>query len=246
MVRVQRGSGLEAEMVVQRDLAKVEPEVGEGFAGGAYLPREAQVDPPRLIRAVTTALARTRATLRAGTSVARLVIDADRCAGIVLDDGTTVHADAVVLAAGSWSSLLGSVPSAIPRIEPVRGQLVLLDEGRPRLSSILFAEGAYAVPRGDGHVVCGSTTEHVGHRREVTVGGVLRILTSAAALAPGLSDAELVRAWCNFRPRVVGKAGALVGPSTVPGLFVATGHYRNGILLAKSTAEAVADAILAH
>ena len=84
--------------------------------------------------------------------------------------------------------------------------------------------------------------EHVGHRREVTAEGVHGILATAMRIAPGLGAAELSRAWCNFRPHSDG--GPHVGKSLVPGLFLATGHYRNGILLAKTTADAVADAIL--
>jgi glycine oxidase len=101
------------------------------------------------------------------------------------------------------------------------------------------------VPRGDGRVICGSTMEDVGHRREVTAGGVQGILTAALAAMPRLAEAELVKTWCNFRPSVASASGTpLVGASPLPGLFLATGHHRNGILLAKTTAEAVTDAIL--
>lgn len=118
----------------------------------------------------------------------------------------------------------------------------MLEERPPRLSTIVFGHGSYVVPRGDGRVICGSTMEDVGHKREVTAGGVHGILGSAIAIAPTLRDAELVRSWSNFRPQSA--AGEpLVGRSPLAGLFLATGHHRNGILLAKVTAEAVADAI---
>jgi len=95
-------------------------------------------------------------------------------------------------------------------------------------------------------VICGSTMEDVGHRREVTAAGVHSILGAAFAVAPRLAEAELVRSWCNFRPSVASALGTpLVGASPLPGLFLATGHHRNGILLAKVTADAVADAVLA-
>jgi glycine oxidase len=126
-------------------------------------------------------------------------------------------------------------------VRPLRGQLVLLEERPPRLGSIVFLGKSYVVPRGDGRVLCGSTMEDVGHRREVTAAGVANILASALRIAPSLGGAELSRAWCNFRPHAEG--GPHAGASPVPGLFLATGHHRNGILLAKVTAEAVADAI---
>jgi glycine oxidase len=118
----------------------------------------------------------------------------------------------------------------------------MLEERPPVLHTILTADHAYVVPRGDGRVVCGSTMEDVGHVRGVTAEGVQRILASAIALSPALASAELTKTWCNFRPHVAGRP--LVGASPLPGLFLATGHHRNGILLAKQTAEDCASAIL--
>ena len=119
----------------------------------------------------------------------------------------------------------------------------MLEERPPRLSVIAFLGSAYVVPRGDGRVVCGSTMEDVGHRREVTAAGVAQILGTAMRIAPSLGAAELSRTWCNFRPHAEG--GPQVGRSPLPGLLLATGHHRNGILLAKHTAERVAGAVLA-
>ena len=104
--------------------------------------------------------------------------------------------------------------------------------------------GSYVVPRGDGRVICGSTMEDVGHQRAVTAGGVQSILGGALRIAPSLAHAELAKTWCNFRPHAA--AGPQIGASPLPGLFLATGHHRNGILLAKVTADAVADAVLAQ
>jgi glycine oxidase len=155
-----------------------------------------------------------------------------------------LRADAVVLAAGSWSSLVAGVPAAVPRVSPVRGQIVLLDERPPRVRSIVFGAGGYVVPRGDGRVLCGSTMENAGFRKEVTAGGVHAILASALACVPSLGGAQLAATWSNFRPRAAGDAGALVGASPLPGLYLATGHHRNGILLSKITGDAVATAVL--
>jgi len=152
----------------------------------------------------------------------------------------------VVLAAGSWSSLLPGVPADLPKVRPARGQMVLLDERPPRVRSMLFGHGAYVVPRGDGRVLCGSTLELVGYRREVTAGGVHAILGGALSLVPALAQAPLTSTWSSFRP-YLGSADAppLMGRSPLAGLFLATGHHRNGILLAKVTADAVADAVYA-
>ena len=244
-VEAQRVWGLRAEVVDGTRARTIERELCEGIAGAAYYPDEAQVDPPQLLRALVAAASKAGVVMRAGATVSTLVSEGGRCVGVGLAPSEILHADAVVLAAGSWSSLVPGVPEDLPRVRPVRGQLVLLEERPPRAGTIVFEGHSYVVPRGDGRVVCGSTMEDVGHRREVTAAGVQSILSAAIAVMPRLGEAEVVRSWCNFRPSVASASGApLVGASTLPGLFLATGHHRNGILLAKATADAVTDAIM--
>ena len=244
-VEAQRGHGLRAELLDATKARSIERELTPDLAGAAYYPDEAQVDPPQLLRALVVAIARAGVVIRGGTTVSTLVNEGGRCVGVALGEREVLLADAVVLAAGSWSSLVPGVPAELPKVRPVRGQLVMLEERPPRLGTILFEGHAYVVPRGDGRVICGSTMEDVGHRREVTAAGVHSILGAAFAVAPRLAEAELVRSWCNFRPSVASPEGTpLVGASPLPGLFLATGHHRNGILLAKVTADAVAECIL--
>lgn len=238
-VASQRAESLRAEIVDPTAARAIEPELGPDMAGAAFYPDEAQVDPPRLLRALVAAVARAGVTVKSGATVSSLFVEQDRCAGVELDAREVLRADAVVLAAGSWSSFVRGLPRALPEVRPVRGQLVLLEERPPRLSRMVFRGHSYVVPRHDGRVLCGSTMENVGHRREVTAGAVQKILSSAIAIAPSLAAAELSRAWCNFRPHAEG--GPQIGRSPLPGLFLATGHHRNGILLAKTTADAVAD-----
>ncbi len=242
----QTKQGLRAEWLDGRRAREVEPALAHDVAGAAHFPDDAQVDPPALLRALMATLARRPGvTIRAGTTVEQVLVEGDRCVGVRLVDGDArdLRADATVLAAGSWSSFVRGVPVSLPAVRPVRGQLVLLDERPPGVRTIVFGGGGYVVPRGDGRVLCGSTTEHVGFRKEVTAGGVHAILASALACVPSLRDAQFAGAWSNFRPHVDGER-ALIGASPVPGLFLATGHYRNGILLAKLTADAVARAVM--
>jgi glycine oxidase len=209
----------------------------------AFYADDGQVDPPALLRALVAAAARNpRITIRSGATVQSLLVEHERCVGVTLDDGE-LRADATVLAAGSWSSLVPGVPASMPAVKPVRGQIVLLDERPPRLRTIVFGASTYVVPRGDGRVVCGSTMENVGFRREVTAAGLQIILGGALACVPSLGAAQFGSAWSNFRPQVAGGV-PLIGASSLPGLFLATGHHRNGILLSKVTADAVADAVV--
>jgi glycine oxidase len=243
----QRREGLRAELVSGNGAREIEPQLAPRVVAGAHFPDESQVDPPALLRALVAATARRiegpgRVTTRSGTTVARLIVEHDRCVGAQLEDGEA-RADAVVLAAGSWSSLLPGVPSDVPKVRPARGQMVLLDERPPSVRTMIFGRDAYVVPRGDGRVLCGSTLEFVGFRREVTAGGVHAILAGALSVLPSLADAPLTSTWSSFRP-YLGEHAPLMGESPLPGLFLATGHHRNGILLAKVTGDAVAKSVL--
>jgi glycine oxidase len=254
-VETQRKEGLRAELLDTQGALEAEPELHPEITGAAYFEDDAQVDPPLLLRALVAAIARANVRIVSGALVHRVNVERDRCTGVVLDDGT-LRADATILAAGSWSKLVPGVPEAVPEVKPARGQMLLLEERPPRLRTILFGapspragagdakgSGGYVVPRGDGRVLCGSTLELVGFRKEVTAGGLHSILGTALALAPGLGAAAVTSFWSNFRPFTV-NGSPLMGPSPLPGLFLATGHHRNGILLAKLTADAVADAVL--
>ncbi len=249
-VEWQRREGLRAELVDGRGARAIEPQLADTVRAGAYFPDESQVDPRALVRALVAAIALPfasggRVAIRTGATAERLLVEAERCVGVHVGGGedTEERGDAVVLAAGSWSSLLRGLPAGVPEVRPARGQIVLLDEQPPRTRAMLFGPGAYVVPRGDGRVLCGSTFELVGYRRDVTAGGVHGILGGALALVPSLSAAAITATWSNFRP-YLGDHPPLMGPSPLAGLFLATGHHRNGILLAKVTADAVARAIL--
>jgi glycine oxidase len=239
----QGSRGLRASLLDATGAREIEPQLAPAVVAAAFFPEDGQVDPPALLRALVAASARSaRITVRSGATVQRLLIERGRCVGVALEDGE-LRADATVLAAGSWSSLIPGVPPSLPHVRPVRGQIVLLDERPPRLRTIVFGTSTYVVPRGDGRVVCGSTMENAGFRKEVTAAGIQSILGGALACVPSLGSAQFADAWSNFRPYVDGGA-PLVGVSPVPGLFLATGHHRNGILLSKLTAEAVATEVL--
>jgi len=241
--REHAGEGLAAALLGADDIQRIEPETSRAAVAGLHFADDGQVDPRSLLRALVVRMARLGVTQRSGTIVRSVLVSHDVCRGVVLEDGS-LDADAVVLAAGSWSSLVAGIPRDLPAVTPARGQMVLLEERPSRTRSILFGPGGYVVPRGDGRVLCGSTLEHIGYRREVTAGGVSSILAHSIALVPSLASAEFADVWASFRPQS-SSAKPLLGASSVPGLFLATGHHRNGILLAKYSANLVADAVFA-
>jgi glycine oxidase len=235
--------GLRGEVLGPEDARAIEPELSAEFVSAAWYPDEAQVDPPALLRALVACVEKSRVKVRTGAAVQRLVVESNRCVGVAVD-GETLRADATVLAAGSWSSLVPGVPDALATVRPVRGQIVLLEERPVARVRVMVERGdAYLVPRGDGRVVCGSTLEHVGYARGVTAGGISAILRGVLAAVPSLAGAEIAATWSGLRPFAGDDTTWLVGASPVPGLFLATGHHRNGILLAKETSERVAAAV---
>src|SRR3989442_581770 len=125
----------------------------------------------------------------------------------------------------------------------VRAKLAILAPGPPLLSRVVFSGHGYVVPRADGRILCGSTMEEVGFEKAVTAGGLRHVLDVAMSIAPALERSQVVETWSNFRPASP-DGEPILGAGTVPGLFYATGHTRNGILLAPITADAIAAAIL--
>ncbi|MGC4001264.1 MAG: glycine oxidase ThiO [Anaeromyxobacter sp.] len=232
--------GIGVQVLDDAEVHRLEPGVSREARGALFFPEEASVDPRHLARAVYVAAARAGARLVTG-GVRRIVVENGRAVGVDHESGR-IAAGAVVLAAGSWSLLVegnGLPPGAV---RPVRGQIAVLDTRPPLLSRVIFSGHGYVVPRADGRILCGSTMEDVGFEKNVTAGGLRHVLGVALEVAPSLANAPVVETWSNFRPASP-DGEPILGAGTVPGLFYATGHTRNGILLAPITADALTAAI---
>jgi glycine oxidase len=238
--RLQR-HGMPVEILDDVAARRLEPGLSPQTRGALFFPDEASVDPRLLARALYLAAHAAGARFRTG-QVRRIVQEAGRVRGVEHEAGG-LEAGAVVLAAGAWSALVEG--SGLPHgaVRPVRGQIALLDT-RPRLlSRVVFSARGYVVPRADGRVLCGSTMEEVGFEKAVTAGGLHSVLEIAIDIAPQLARAPLLETWSNFRPASP-DGWPVMGAAPVPGLWYATGHTRNGILLTPITADAVSAAIL--
>ncbi|MFH0252156.1 FAD-dependent oxidoreductase, partial [Streptomyces chitinivorans] len=180
----------------------------------------------------------------------RLSLSGDRAAGARLADGTAVGADLVVLAAGSDSGRLAGVPEEVlPPVRPVKGQILRLripGAYAPFLSrtvrALVRGGHVYLVPRADGELVLGATSEEQGWDTTVTAGGVYELLRDAHELVPGITELPLVETRAGLRPGSPDNA-PLLGPTALPGLHLATGHHRNGVLLAPVTGDALAQVL---
>ena len=215
------------------------PALSSKAAGALHFPDDARIDPPCLFRALRIAAERAGAVFRSGAYVRRVVSSSMRVSGVELDDASVVPATDVVVAAGSWSSLVEGTPLPSGGVVPARGQIVELSLQAPLFDAVVHGPRCYLVPRDDGRILIGSTLEFVGYKREVTAGAVRDLLDAAIELCPALADAQLSRSWSSFRPYVKDGLPA-IGRTETEGLVIATGHHRNGILLAPITAELVA------
>ncbi|MFF3018632.1 glycine oxidase ThiO [Streptomyces sp. NPDC057939] len=244
---LQRRCGLESEWLTGRECRRLEPMLAPGVRGGLRVDGDHQVDPRRLATALLTACERSGVTLHRARA-ARLVTTGDRAAGAVLDDGTELFADQVVLAAGSFSGRLAGVPPevAVP-VRPVKGQVLRLSVPAaygPFLSrtvrAVVRGSHVYLVPRESGELVVGATSEELGWDTTVTAGGVYELLRDAHELVPGITELPLVETVAGLRPGSPDNA-PLLGPTELPGLHLATGHYRNGVLLTPLTGDVMAE-----
>ncbi len=239
--RFQRSLGLDAEWLSGSDCRRLEPRLSPRVAGGIVAPQDCQVEPRSVVRALMAALEHEGGELLAGVEVELDVLDG-RVRGVRGSDGEVVAAERVVVAAGAWSGALAGVPDdALPPVRPVKGQILRLrgPAAAPVASRLVRTPRCYVVPRPDGEVVVGATVEERGFDTSVTGDGVYRLLEAAIEVLPDVGELEFVEAAARLRPGSPDNA-PLIGHSGPEGLLWATGHHRNGVLLAPVTAAAVA------
>ncbi|GAB5536236.1 MAG: glycine oxidase ThiO [Rubricoccaceae bacterium] len=219
----------------------LEPLLSPRLPAAVWSPDDHQVDNRQLVRALAKAVREAGVTVHESTTVTAIVPHETRPA-VRLAEGRQLEADVVVLAAGVGAATIdGLVPA--PPVRPVKGQaLSLRMTGALALRHVVRGPDAYLVPKSDGRLVVGATSEEMGADVRVTGGGLYRILEGAVEVVPAVEEMEVIETWAGLRPASRDHA-PLIGASAHPGVVYATGHYRHGILLAPVTAEWVADAV---
>jgi len=234
----QRSRGLRVDALSADELRRAEPNLSRRASFGLYIAGDHRIDNVRLTRALAASAVARGTALLSGRPAVSLVLEAGRVQGVRA--GSEFHrAPAVVNAAGAWAGLLGGDP-APPPVEPVRGQIVAFDLAPPALRHVVVSPRGYLVPRGDGRILAGSTSEKAGYDKSVTAAGLRSILDAALEIAPFLSDVRVAETWAGLRPGTPDGL-PILGAGGVPGLVHAAGLFRNGILLGPLVGEIAAD-----
>ncbi|MGH2752041.1 MAG: glycine oxidase ThiO [Actinomycetota bacterium] len=241
----QQRLGLDVERLRGRDCRRLEPSLAPSTRGGILVRGDHQVDNRALLGSLRAACERSGVRF-VRRRVVRAELNRGRVSGVRLDDDEDLSCGALVVAAGARSGEMeGLPPGALPPVRPVKGQLLHL-RGAPgeRLAThTIRGLEAYLLVRPDGRVVLGATVEERGYDERVTAGGVYELLRAGYELVPGITELELVEVSVGLRPGSPDNA-PMLGAASVDGLIIATGHFRNGILLAPVTGRTIAELLV--
>ena len=220
-----------------------EPTLSTKVRAAMFVKADHWVNNQRLVVAYAQGAAGAGVTLTSGVAVSRVIVEDGRARGVVAE-GERFEADAVLLAAGAWTSALAASFGGHLPVEPRRGQMVALGHVPPVLTHCVHSDDVYLVPRPSGELLIGATVERVGFQRAVTAQGIGGLLAAAIDLVPALASLPITRTWFGFRPWAPGGLPILGPWPGIENLWVATAHYRNGILLAPITAKLMTEWIV--
>ena len=238
----QTSQGLSVERLSGDEARQLEPKISDRVSCALRFPNDIQVENRRLVAALTRANEKLGVRLLSGCHVSSLVIEREAICAVNTSKGS-ISTRVVVIAAGAWSSSISCIPRSIS-IEPVRGQMLCFKPSPQIAQHVIYSSRGYLVLRRDGRLLAGSTSEHAGFEKRMTGEGMKAIKTMFAEIVPTLRELHFVDSWAGFRPRAEDGLPVLGPSEDVRGLFFATGHYRNGILLAPITGKLIADAVV--
>ncbi|MBI4854237.1 MAG: glycine oxidase ThiO [Acidobacteria bacterium] len=236
-------AGLRTEKLTHDDVKKLSPNISDKVSNSYYLRDEHQIDNRKLTNSILAMAEILEVRFFLGSQVTEICVEQNKILGIIAN-GERHFAAKVVNAAGSWASLLSLPKYFLPDVKPVRGQMLALKTDVGVLEHTLHFGTTYLVPRRDGKIVIGSTTEHVGYDKRVTAQGLEHLLSQAQKIVPKLAEACFLEAWAGFRPATLDLLPILGEHPQLPGLIFATGHYRNGILLTPVTSSLITNLII--
>ncbi len=242
-IEQQRSQGFKLEAMDSGGILSLEPNVSQSVVCGVHYPDDGYIDNRKLLEALTVYLRLNGIDIE-DHLVESLIVEGDRITGAIASN-RTYDADVTILATGAWSSLIKIGVRPLPfNVKPIKGQMSIFAHPSLNLRKVVIAQGAYLTPRDDGRILVGATVEDVGFDRRIDDDAISGLKTAARRTMPMLERIEPVETWCGFRP-FAGDGLPIIGEiNGLKDLFIATAHFRNGILLAPLTARIIADKIV--
>ena len=237
----QSEAGLRIEAIAVDTVGQMEPMVTESATGAIFVPDDHQIENRRLMNGLELVLRRLGVEVLEGRIATGLIVERNQIRG-VLCGAQRIDSGLVVIAAGCWSGELLEPAGLKVEMIPARGQMVALKSAGLPINHVLHSSKCYVIPRLDGRILVGATVEYAGFEKGITAGGISSLLAAAIEMAPALRSCEILEAWSGLRPDTSDHQ-PILGPSGIDNLLLATGHFRNGILLAPITAELIAATI---
>lgn len=241
----QTEAGLDVELLTDREVLDLEPSINSSVRFALRFPGDHQVDNRLLVRALEQAARKAGAEFRLGTEAFEVCAEEGHVRSISTSSGS-ILTNNTVIAAGCWSGKLALPSPLLSRsgVGPVRGQMMAFSAPTSILRSVVYSARGYVIPRSTGVIIAGSTTEYSGFTKETTEAGITTIKSAASEILPALSNLPIVEKWAGLRPGTADDLPVLGEDPIIKGLYYATGHYRNGILLTPITAQVITELIL--
>lgn len=242
IIDIQRNAGEEAEWFSTEELQKVEPLLANEIKGGIYIPKDGQVSAPQLSKAFFQSAAVLGAEIKEFTAVHSFIFEKKKVIGVETDDGN-FYCENIIVANGAWSRQLLEKSGLELTVYPVKGECFFVKTHKPLLEKTIFSHGCYLVPKSGGRILVGATVKPHSFDRKVSLEGIATLMEKAKKLLPVIAEAEWEKAWAGTRPQTADGLPYISEHPEYHGLFIATGHFRNGILLSPITGELTADLV---
>lgn len=238
----QKNAGLNVERISAQETRKLEPFVSPDVREALFFPNDWQVENRRLIQALQKYAELHKIEIRENTEVKNLLTENGKIVGAATEN-EKFYAGLVILAAGAWTSFIRAESFEMPRVKPIRGQMLAFQTAKRMFEKVIYSPRGYLVPRADGRILIGATVEDAGFDKSVNNFSIEILRETAIEIAPSLGNLQIYENWAGLRPFADGGLPILGNFAAAENLFIATAHYRNGILLAPLTAEILAGKI---
>jgi glycine oxidase len=238
----QKIAGLRVKHLTAQETRQAEPFVSPDVRESLFFPNDWQVENRRLLHALRKYAELNRIKTIENAKIVNLLIENKKAVGAETEN-EKFFAGTVVLATGAWTSLIKAESFVLPQVKPIRGQMISFHTAKRLFGKVIYSPRGYIVPRADGRILVGATVEDAGFDKSITDAAIAFLRETAAEISSTLANLEIAEKWAGLRPFAADGLPILGGFGKIENLFVATAHYRNGILLAPLTAKIMAEKI---